>query len=188
VTVIRGRTSRRRSLSPTGMEKKEGLAGLADAVAQLRALAGNLGEPGDRISELAAAVEAAGCATFTEQRGASERMRKLLGEVISVRDEVEDVLKGIGAGDTRGRENLEFVDELLVRALASDKVREMAGPVGTLYDGSLHEPRPERNCASRGTILRVERKGYVISQGGNPPKVLRFAKVVVSDGSGMKEV
>jgi molecular chaperone GrpE (heat shock protein) len=185
--LLGGRAFRRRLQSPSGRGTKEGLAGIAEAVAQLRALAAEFGEPGARIRELAATIEAAGCTTFTEQREAGERMRKLLGEVLSVRDEVEDILSGIGTGDARARESLEFVDELLAKVLAADKIKEMVVVVGSLYDGSLHEPRPERNSAARGTILRIERRGYIIQQKVDAPKVLRFAKVVVSDGSGMKE-
>jgi molecular chaperone GrpE (heat shock protein) len=186
VSIVRGRAARRRSLSPTGMEKKEGLAGLADAAAQLRALAAGLGEPGTRIRELAASVEAAGCAAVNEQRSAGQRTKRLLGEVISVRDEVEDILRAVAA-DSPGRENLGFLDELLEQVLTKAGARVMTVPIGAAWDPTRHEPRPERSHEPRGTVLRVERKGYISSSGHGPPKVLRSAKVVVSDGSGAKE-
>jgi hypothetical protein len=187
VSIVRGRAARRRSLNPTGMEKKEGLVGLADAVEQLRALATGLGEPGKRIGDLAAAVEAAGDVSFSEQRATGDRMRKLLGEVMATRDEVEDVLGGLSASDKSSRENLEFVDELLARVLASAGVREMTITVGTAYDSALHEPLPERGGEPRGTVLRVVRRGYISLPGSGSTKVLRFAKVSVSDGITTKE-
>jgi len=185
--LMRRRASRRRLPSPSERERREGLAGIAEAVAQLRTLAAGLGEPGVRIRELAASVEAAGCVAVNERRSAGQRTKTILGEVMAVRDEVEDILRAL-AEDVPGRENLKFVDELLEQVLTKAGVRVMTVPTGASWDPALHEPRPERSPEPRGKILRVARKGYVTLSSHGPPKVLRSARVVVSDGSGSKEV
>jgi molecular chaperone GrpE (heat shock protein) len=187
LVIVRRSAARHRIPSPSRPREKEGLAAIAEAVVQLRAVAADLGEPGRRVGELAAAVEAAGDVSFSEQRAASDRMRRLLGELIAVSDEVEDVLARLGASETDVRVNLEFVDELLVRVLASAGVREIPVVVGSAYDIAQHEPQPEHGSAPRGTIMRMERRGYVSMLGHSSTRVLRFAKVVVSDGTAAKE-